>query len=75
MSNDQICFRCRVTLATAWPAFAVQEYYVALDTSLNQCRVMSTPPDGSTMKRIGDQSYTTMEEAEQAKARLPECNT
>lgn len=68
-------FAAAMMLATAWPAFAVQEYYVALDTSLNQCRVMSTPPDGSTMKRIGDQSYAMMEEAEQAKARLPECNT
>lgn len=63
-----------MTFATAWPAFAVQEYYVALDTSLNQCRVMSTEPDGATMKRIGE-SYATMEEADQARARLPECNT
>ena len=40
-------------LAAALPVFAAEQYYVALDTSLNQCRVMSTEPDGMKMKMIG----------------------
>lgn len=56
-------------------AFAAGEFYVALDTSAKQCRVMSTPPDGTVMKSVADQPYASMTEAEEAMARLPECNS
>ena len=55
-------------------AFAAGEFYVALDTSAQQCRVMSTPPDGTVMKSVADKPYASMAEAEEEMARLPECN-
>ena len=56
-------------------AYSASEFYVALDTSANQCRVMSMPPDGTVMKSVSDQPYGSMAEAEDAMARLPECNS
>lgn len=56
-------------------AFAASEFYVALDTSAKQCRVMSMPPDGTVMKSVVNQPYASMAEAEEAMARLPECKS
>jgi hypothetical protein len=56
-------------------AYAASEFYVALDTSAKQCRVMSMPPDGTVMKSVADQPYASMAEAEEAMARLPECKS
>jgi hypothetical protein len=62
--------------ATASPALAdVDKYFVALDTTINQCRVMSTQPDGTTMKMVGSHSYQSLDDAQDAMARLPECKT
>jgi hypothetical protein len=61
-------------LAFATPAFAVDQYFVALDTSSNQCRVMSIEPDGATMRMVGNASYPTLGDAERAIPTLPECN-
>lgn len=63
-------------VATALPVLAeVEEYFVALDTTTNRCRVMSTKPDGTAMKMIGDRSYASLDAAQDAMARLPECKT
>jgi hypothetical protein len=59
-------------LAMSVPALAGEEYFVAVDTSLNQCRVMSIEPDGTAMKKIGD--FPTLDEATEAMETLPECN-
>jgi hypothetical protein len=61
-------------LAMSVPALAGEEYFVAVDTSLNQCRVMSIEPDGTAMKRIGNSSFPTLDEATEAMETLPECN-
>jgi hypothetical protein len=52
---------------------AGEEYFVAMDTSMNQCRLMSTPPDGTTMKKVGDSSYATLDDAQKALETMPEC--
>ena len=62
-------------LAVASPALAQEAYFVALDTTVNQCRVMSTEPDGTAMKMIGSSSYETLDEATEAMSSLPECQT
>ncbi len=60
----------------ALPALAdVEEYFVAIDTTINQCRVMSTHPDGTMMKMVGDGSYSSLDDAQEALSRLPECNS
>ncbi len=64
-----------LALAAALPAFAAEQYFVALDTSLNQCRVMSTEPDGMKMKMIGGASFQSLAEATAAMQTLPECNS
>jgi predicted ATPase len=58
------------TMAT--PALAEQEFFVAFDTTANQCRVMMTQPDGTVLKKIGD-AYPTIDEAQEAIETLPEC--
>jgi uncharacterized membrane protein len=63
-----------LALAAALPVFAAEQYFVALDTSLNQCRVMSTEPDGMKMKMIGS-AFHTLAEASAAMQTLPECNS
>jgi hypothetical protein len=64
-----------LVLALAVPALAAQEYYVALNTSTKQCLVMATEPDGITMRQVGDQSYSSIDEAEQAIEHLRECTS
>lgn len=61
-------------LAMARPALAA-EFYVALDTSTKQCRVMATQPDGIALKQVGNPSYPSMGEAQQAIQALPECTS
>lgn len=63
-----------LALAAALPALAAEQYFVALDTSLNQCRVMSTEPDGMKMKMVGS-SFQSLDEATAAMQTLPECNS
>jgi hypothetical protein len=67
-------FVVAIALGLATPALAAEEFFVALDTTANQCRVMMTQPDGVTMKQVGDSSYPSFVEAQDAIARLPECN-
>ncbi|MGV1014542.1 MAG: hypothetical protein ACOYB4_06195 [Methyloceanibacter sp.] len=67
-------FAGALVLAMAMPALAAQEFFVALDTTANQCRVMMTQPDGVTMKMVGNSSYPSLTEAQEAIAHLPECN-
>lgn len=57
------------------PALAAQEFFVALDTTANACRVMMTQPDGVTMKQLGNGSYPSLTEAQDAITRMPECNS
>jgi hypothetical protein len=61
-------------LALASPALAAQ-YYVALDTSTNQCHVMAQKPDDTTMKMVGNGAYQSQAEAQQAIRGLAECNS
>lgn len=68
-------FAGALVLGLATPALAAQEFFVALDTTANQCRVMMTQPDGVTMKQLGNGTYPSLAEAQDAIARLPECNT
>ncbi len=63
-----------MAFAMALPVLAAEEYFVALDTSSKQCRVMSIQPDGTTMKLVGGKSYPTLAEAQTAMSLLPECN-
>lgn len=64
-----------MAFAVVLPALAAEEYFVAMDTTINQCRVMSTQPDGKVMKLVGGKSYPTLDEAQAAIPTLPECNT
>jgi hypothetical protein len=64
-----------LALGLASPALAAQEFFVALDTSANECRVIMTQPDGVTMKQVGDASYSSLADAQNAISRLPECNS
>jgi hypothetical protein len=68
-------FAGALVLGLATPVFAAQEFFVALDTTANQCRVMMTQPDGVTMKQLGNGSYPSLADAQDAITRLPECNT
>jgi hypothetical protein len=60
---------------TSAPALAAAEYYVALDTSTNRCRVMSERPDGMKLKLVGSGAYETMAQAQNAIQALTECNS
>lgn len=62
-------------LGLASPAFAAQEFFVALDTTANQCRVMMTQPDGVILRMVGKSAYSSLDEAQEAIANLPECNS
>ncbi|HWM32054.1 MAG TPA: hypothetical protein VNO69_10200 [Methyloceanibacter sp.] len=62
-------------LGLASPAFAAQEFFVALDTTANQCRVMMTQPDGVILRMVGKSAYSSLDEAQEAIAHLPECNS
>jgi len=65
-----------IVFAMAMPAMAEEEeYFVALDTTIRQCRLMSVAPDGTTMKMVGDASYPTLDEAQEAMDQLPECKS
>jgi hypothetical protein len=65
-----------LVVALSAPAFAAAaEYYVALDTSTNKCRVMSTKPDGMKQKMVGSGAYETMAQAQNAIQSLTECNS
>jgi hypothetical protein len=65
-----------IVFAMAMPVMAEEEeYFVALDTTIQQCRLMSVEPDGTTMKMVGDASYPTLDEAQEAMDQLPECKS
>jgi hypothetical protein len=64
-----------LVLGLAIPALAAQEFFVALDTTANQCRVMMTQPDGDILKMVGESSYPSLTEAQEAIAHLSECNS
>jgi hypothetical protein len=66
-------FAIALALGLATPALAADQFFVALDTTANQCRVMMTEPDGVTMKQVGD-AYPSLADAQDAITRLPECN-
>jgi hypothetical protein len=69
-------FASALLAVTALPALAeVDKYFVALDTTTNRCRVMSTEPDGTMMKMIGDRAYRSLDDAQDAMAQLPQCKT
>jgi hypothetical protein len=68
-------FAGALVLGLAMPALAAQEFFVALDTGANQCRVMMTQPDGVILKMVGESSYPSLDEAQEAIAHLPECNS
>jgi hypothetical protein len=63
-----------LAIALATPALAA-EFFVALDTSTNQCHVMAQKPDGTTMKLVGSGAYKTQAEAQQAIRGLAECKS
>jgi hypothetical protein len=60
-------------LCLASPALAADQFYVALDTTTNQCQVVNQMPDGTNMRQIGT-AYGSQAEAQQAITTLPECN-
>jgi hypothetical protein len=62
-------------LALTAPALAAGEFYVALNTSTNECQVMAQKPDGTTMKQVGSGAYKSQQEAQQAIRSLAECNS
>jgi hypothetical protein len=65
-----------IMFAMALPVMAEEEeYFVALDTTIHQCRLMSIEPDGTAMKMVGDASYPTLDEAQEAMDQLPECKS
>jgi hypothetical protein len=64
-----------IVFALTLPVLAEEEYFVALDTTVHQCRLMSIEPDGTTMKMVGDASYPTLDEAQEAMDQLPECKS
>lgn len=64
-----------LVLGLTTPAIAAEEFFVALDTTANQCRVMMTQPDGVVMRMVGPASYSSLDEAQAAISNLPECNS
>jgi len=64
-----------LVLGLTTPALAAEEFFVALDTTANQCRVMMTQPDGVIMRMVGSASYSSLDEAQAAISNLPECNS
>lgn len=60
-----------IMLGMALPVMAEEEYFVALDMTIHQCRLMSIQPDGTTMKMVGDASYPTLDEAREAMDNCP----
>jgi hypothetical protein len=48
-------------------------FYVALDNTSNQCRIMVTKPDGKIMRMLGDHPYASYTEAQEAIKTMPEC--
>jgi hypothetical protein len=63
-----------VFVALSTPALAA-EYYVALDTSTNECHVMAQKPDGVAMKMVGSGAYKSEAEARKAMQSLTECSS
>lgn len=71
-------------LALAGPAFAA-EFYVALDTSTKECRVVTQRPDdrpalmkddkSPSLKMVGSGAYKSEAEAQKAIQSLTECNS
>ena len=71
-----------LALAIATPALGA-EFYVALDTSTNQCRVVTEKPDdrptvltgeeAPTLKMVGSGAYKTEAEAQEAMEAITEC--
>jgi hypothetical protein len=71
-------------LALGAPAFAA-EFYIALDTSTNECRVVTQRPDdrpallmgdeSPSLKMVGSGAYKSEAEAQKAIQSLTECNS
>jgi hypothetical protein len=71
-------------LALAAPAFAA-EFYVALDTSTNECRVVTQRPDdrpalllgdeSPSLKMVGSGAYKSEAEAQKAIHAITDCNS
>ena len=59
-------------VASATPVIAA-EYYVALDTETNKCRVIAEEPDGKTMTMVGGGAYESEAEAKEAMHSLTAC--
>ena len=62
-----------LAVAFATPALAAQ-YYVGQDAAINECRVVSQEPDGTTMKMVGSGAYRSEADAEKAIPSLTACN-
>ncbi len=71
-----------LALAIATPALSA-EFYVALDTSTNECRVVTQKPDdrptvmtgeeAPTLKMVGSGAYKSEAEAKEAMEAITEC--
>jgi hypothetical protein len=72
-------------LALAAPVFGAAEFYVALDTSTNECRVVTQRPDdrpallmgdeSPSLKMVGSGAYKSEAEAQKAIHAITECNS
>jgi hypothetical protein len=62
---------CSLIVASAAPALAAQDYYVALKHG-GGCLVMTTKPDKSKYKTMG--KYSSEADAKKAMSGMTECN-
>lgn len=60
--------------ATATPALAA-EFYIVHDTTAKKCLIVEEKPTVETIVIVGDQVYTTKDEAETAMKTIKVCKT
>jgi hypothetical protein len=64
---------CGLIFVLITPASATS-FFLAFDTTSDQCRIMVTEPDGQVMRKIGSDQYASYRDAQTAMQAMPECN-